>query len=58
MKYVWILFGNDGNESWVEAVFDDKVQAEADLRRLNANPQRDAYLYTIQEKTITPKETA
>ena len=53
MKYVWILFGNDGNESWVEAVFADKVLAEAALRVLNANPQRDAYLYTIQEKTVT-----
>ena len=53
MKYVWILFGNDGNESWVEAVFADKVLAEAALRTLNANPQRDAYLYTIQEKTVT-----
>ena len=53
MKYVWILVGNDGDGSWVEAVFADKVLAEAALRELNANPQRDAYLYTIQEKTIT-----
>lgn len=34
MKHVWLLIGSDTETKWVEAVFTDKVMAEALMRTL------------------------
>lgn len=53
MKYVWILKGSDGEGTWIEAVFIDKVKAEAAMRYLKDTDDGCGYFYTIQEKEIT-----
>lgn len=50
---VWILKGSDGDTPWIEAVFIDKVKAEAALRYLQETDDGRGYFYTIQEKEIT-----
>ena len=55
MKYVWLLWGDNADDSWVEGVYTSKVQAEADLRILRqAEEGKDrGYIYWIQEKRVT-----
>lgn len=53
MKLVWILRGSDGETPWIEAVFIDKVKAEAALRYMQGTDDGRGYVYTIQEKEIT-----
>ena len=50
MKCVWILWGKDPEGKFIEAVYDDKVRAEADMRSLNERYQDSHYF--IQEKVI------
>ena len=55
MKYVWLLWGSDTETPWIEGVYDDKVQAEADLRILKEAGEEDnpcEYIYWIQEKEV------
>jgi hypothetical protein len=52
MKLVWLLWGSDTENPWVEAVFDDKVLAEAGLRCLKNIDDRCGYVYWIQEMEI------
>ena len=60
MKYVWLLWGDSANDSWVEGVYVDKVKAEADLR-ISQEVQADkdhpyggrGFIYWIQEKEVT-----
>lgn len=51
--FVWILKGSDGETPWIEAVFIDKVKAEAALRYLKDTDDGRGYFYSIQEKEIT-----
>ena len=53
MRFVWLLWGSDAEKPWVEAVFDDKVLAEAGLRYLKNTDDGCGYIYWIQEKEIT-----
>ena len=53
MKFVWILKGSDGDTPWIEAVFIDKVKAEAALRYMQDTDDGRGYFYTIQVKEIT-----
>ena len=59
MKYVWLLWGDSANDSWVEGVYVDKVKAEADLRILRQAEEDKGkdkdwrYIYWIQEKEVT-----
>ena len=57
MKYVWLLWGDNADDSWIEGVYADKVKAEADLRILRqAEEDKDKdwrYIYWIQEKEVT-----
>jgi hypothetical protein len=53
MNTVWILFGHHSNNKWVEAVFVDKVLAEATSRQLNDRDKSEGYFYSIQEKGVT-----
>jgi hypothetical protein len=53
MKQVWILMGSDTETPWIEAVFIDKVLAEANLRHLKGTDDGRGYIFWIQEKEIT-----
>lgn len=53
MKIVYILKGSDGDTPWIEAVFIDKVKAEAALRYLRDTDDGRGYIYDIQEKAVT-----
>jgi hypothetical protein len=53
MRLVWLLWGSDTENPWVEAVFDDKVLAEAGLRYLKDTDDGHGYVYWIQEMEIT-----
>jgi hypothetical protein len=53
VKYVWLLWGSDTERPWVEAVYADKVLAEAGLRYLKSMDDGRGYIFWIQEKEIT-----
>lgn len=54
MKMVWLLWGSDTKTPWLlEAVYADKVKAEADLRYLENKEDGRGYIYWIQEKEVT-----
>jgi uncharacterized protein (UPF0248 family) len=53
MKLVWLLWGCDEQGSWLEAVYVDKVQAEAARRYLHNIDTGENCMYWIQEKEIT-----
>ena len=53
MKQVWILMGSDTKTPWIEAVFIDKVLAEANMRHLKGTDDGRGYIFWIQEKEIT-----
>jgi len=56
INFVWLLWAwarNSGTDRpWVEAVFVDKVLAEADLRALK-DTDAGQYNFWIQEKAVT-----
>ncbi len=57
INFVWLLWAwarNSGTERpWVEAVFTDKVLAEADLRALKDTDPDNKHNFWIQEKAVT-----
>jgi len=53
MKIVWLLWGSDTENPWLEAVFIDKVLAESVLRHMKAIDDGHGYIYWIQEMEIT-----
>ena len=57
INFVWLLWvwaRNSGTDRpWVEAVFVDKVLAEADLRALKDTDAGQYYNFWIQEKAVT-----
>ena len=52
MRQVWLLWGSDTEMTWLEAVYADKVKAEADLRYLEDTDDERGYIYWIQEKEV------
>lgn len=52
MKIVWLLWGSDTEKPWLEAVYANKVKAEADLRYLKDTDFGRGYIYWIQEKGV------
>ena len=53
MKMIWILWVSDTEKPFIEAVFADKVKAEAALRYLKDTDNGRSYVYWIQEKEVT-----
>ena len=53
MKIIWILWVSDTEKPFIEAVFADKVKAEASLRYLKDTDDGRGYVYWIQEKEVT-----
>jgi hypothetical protein len=53
MKYVYILWGSDSENPWIEAIFADKVKAESAMRYLKETDNGRGYIYWVQEKTVS-----
>ena len=58
INFVWLLWswerdGDPDERPYVEAVFVDKVLAEADLRALKDTDADRKYNFWIQEKAVT-----
>jgi hypothetical protein len=52
MNTVWLLWESDSEKPFIEAVFADKVKAEAALRHLKDTDDGRGYIYWIQEKEV------